>query len=70
MPELKDITPEWLQDHIESIVEKYRPDECPTCGGKMFYRQYDTPVNGKVIHAKMRGCQNCHTATMETDNVA
>lgn len=39
-------------------------DECPTCGGKMFWRKYNTPVNGQILVTVAHGCQNCHTGTL------
>ena len=40
-------------------------DACPVCGGKMFWRRYNTPINGKVIQTVAHGCLNCYTATLE-----
>ena len=40
-------------------------DLCPNCGGGMFYRRYNTPVDGIVKVTIAHGCKNCHTATLE-----
>ena len=43
--------------------------ECPKCGGKPFWRRFNTPINGVVKTTLITGCKSCHTATIVEEKV-